>query len=61
VKDGTPGEVGTAIKRRIVAAQALYAIGAALCVVDNYVSIAFIVLVQLSIAIAERIRFPKRS
>src|SRR6201996_1074438 len=34
-----------AVERRIVVAQALYAVGACLCFVSNYLSIAFIVLV----------------
>jgi hypothetical protein len=45
-------EVRAAICRRIIIAQALYAFGAALCIVSTYVSIAFIVLVQLNYAIA---------
>jgi uncharacterized membrane protein len=43
------------IKRRIYVAQALYALGALLCVVDPLWSIGFIVLVQLNFAIAPRI------
>jgi uncharacterized membrane protein len=54
VKDNTPVEIGKAIERRIVVAQALYALGAALCVINTYVSIAFIVLVQLNFAVAPR-------
>lgn len=41
-------------------AQSLYALGAALCVVNTYWSIAFIVLVQLNYAVAPRIRPPFR-
>lgn len=41
-------------ERRIISAQALYAFGAALCVVNTYVSIAVIVVVQLQYAIAPR-------
>jgi hypothetical protein len=40
------------LKRRIVVAQSLYAFGALLCVFSTYWSIAFIVLVQLSVVIA---------
>ena len=43
-------------ERRIVGAQVLYGIGAALCVFGTFVSIGFIVLVQLNYAIAPRIR-----
>src|SRR5580692_2792924 len=47
VKDGLSFEVHEAIRRRIIGAQALYALGALLCVINPYVSIVFIVLVQL--------------
>jgi uncharacterized membrane protein len=51
----TPPEAVRAICRRIVVAQTLYAVGAALCVVSTYWSLGFIVLVQLNYAIAPRI------
>lgn len=54
VKDETPAEVRGAICRRVLIAQSLYAVGAALCVVSNYLSIGFIVLVQLNYAFAPR-------
>jgi uncharacterized membrane protein len=57
VKQGTPPEICKAVFRRIVGAQVLYAIGAALCVVNTYASIAFIVLVQINFAVAPRIRW----
>lgn len=44
------------VERRIVRAQALYAIGALMCVANTYWSIGFIVLVQLNYAIAPRLR-----
>jgi uncharacterized membrane protein len=56
VKDEVTVEMRSALERRIVIAQALYAFGALLCVVNTYVSIAVIVLVQLNYAIAPRIR-----
>ena len=43
------------IRRRVLTAQALYAIATALCVFNTYVSIALIVLIQLNYAIAPRI------
>jgi uncharacterized membrane protein len=46
-----------AVERRILVAQGLYAVGAALCVINTYVSIAFIVLVQLNFALAPRLPF----
>ncbi len=48
------------MKRRILVAQTLYAIGAALVVFGTGVSIAFIVLVQLNFAIAPRIPWLSR-
>lgn len=56
VKAGTPADVSTAIKRRIVVAQSLYALGALLSIINTYWSITFIVLVQLNFAVAPRIR-----
>jgi uncharacterized membrane protein len=44
-----------AVERRIVVAQALYAFGACLCVINPYVSIVFIVLVQLNFALGLRL------
>jgi hypothetical protein len=44
-----------AIRRRILVAQALYAIGAALAFVDTRLSIAWIVLVQLNFATGPRL------
>jgi uncharacterized membrane protein len=58
IKEDIAAEVQGAICRRILIAQSLYAFGAALCVVSNYLSIGFIVLVQLNYAIAPR--FGKR-
>jgi uncharacterized membrane protein len=61
VKDEMPREVPTAIKRRIVIGQGLYAFGALLCIVSTYLSIAFIVLVQLNYAVAPRFSRSSRS
>lgn len=55
IQGETPQEVHGAICRRILIAQGLYAFGALLCVFSNYVSIAFIVLIQLNYAIAPRV------
>ena len=55
MKDEVTAEMRSANERRIVIAQALYAFGALLCVINTYVSIAFIVLVQLNYAIAPKI------
>ena len=49
-----PAEIHPAVIRRIVIAQALYAAGAALCLLNTYYSIAAIVLVQVNYAIAPR-------
>lgn len=43
-----------AIQRRIVVAQALYAVGALLCVFSTLLSLGFIVLVQLNYALAPK-------
>ena len=55
VRDDIPAAVAAAIKRRIVIAQSLYGFGALLCLVSTYVSIGFIVLVQLNYVIAPRL------
>lgn len=57
LKKEATAEVGAALRRRIFVGQALYAAGAALCIISTYWSIAFLVLVQLNYAIAPRIRF----
>jgi uncharacterized membrane protein len=56
MKENMTAEICSALERRIVIAQALYAFGALLCVVSTYLSIAVIVLVQLNYVIAPRIR-----
>ncbi len=56
VKDEVPTEIVCAIERRILIGQSLYAFGALLCAFNTYLSIAFIVLVQLNYALALRIR-----
>lgn len=59
LKEGTTAEVGKAIERRILIGQALYALGALLCIVNTYWSIVFIVLVQLNYAVAPRFRWKR--
>ena len=49
------GDVSRAVKRRIVLAQTLYAIGALLGLVDVTLGIAFILLIQLNYAIGPRL------
>ena len=46
-----------AVERRILVAQGLYAFGACLCAINTYVSIVFIVLVQLNFALGLRLPF----
>lgn len=60
LKPDAPPEVQAVVKRRILVAQALYALGALLVVFGTGVSIAFIVLVQLNFAIAPRIPWLSR-
>jgi uncharacterized membrane protein len=55
VRDDAPPELGSAICRRIVYAQALYAVGAALGFVHIGLGIAFIILVQLNYVLALRL------
>jgi uncharacterized membrane protein len=55
LKPDAPAGVQALVKRRILVAQTLYAIGALLVVFGTAVSITFIVLVQLNFAIAPRI------
>ncbi len=57
IKEEISPEMRSAVMRRIIIAQALYAFGALLCIFNTYVSITFIVLVQLNYAIAPRIRW----
>jgi uncharacterized membrane protein len=54
VKADTPDEVRGSICRRILIAQSLYAGGAALCVINTWVSIGVIVAAQLNYALAPR-------
>jgi uncharacterized membrane protein len=58
--DEAPAGVGRAVRRRIVSYQIGYAVAAALCAVDPYLSIGLIVALQLNSAIAPRIRFLNR-
>ncbi len=60
VKEEMPLPARAAICRRILGGQALYAVGAALCFFNTYVSIGFIILVQLNFAFAPRIRWLSR-
>ncbi len=50
-----PGDIDRAIYARIVVAQLLYAVAAALCVVSTHLSIALIVLLQVNYALGLRI------
>jgi len=55
LRQDLPAGTSQAVVRRIAIAQALYALGAALCLFDNYASIGFIMLVQLNYAIAPKL------
>jgi uncharacterized membrane protein len=59
IKPDTPAAVSGSICRRILIAQSLYAAGAALCFINNWLSIAAIVLVQLDYALAPGFRSRK--
>jgi uncharacterized membrane protein len=56
LKSELPVEIACAIERRILIAQAFYAFGALLCVVNTYWSLACIIVVQLYYVIAPRLR-----
>ena len=58
LRENVSHERQCAVERRIVVAQALYAFGACLCSINTYVSIAFIVLVQLYFALASQSYVP---
>jgi len=60
VKSDTPVEIRNSICRRIMIAQSLYALGAALCLIDTWLSIAAIVVVQLNYAITPRAWWRKK-
>jgi uncharacterized membrane protein len=51
LKPDLPGDTTGHVERRILIAQALYALGAALCVFGTLYSIGFILLVQLNYAL----------
>lgn len=57
VRDDVAPEAWSSMRRRILIAQSLYALGAALCVFNTYWSIGFIFAVQLNYAIAPRWKF----
>jgi uncharacterized membrane protein len=54
VMEDAPPDLNRLVLGRIVVAQSLYAFGAALCLYSTYLSIAFIVVIQLHYAIAPR-------
>ena len=60
LKPGVAPGIGMAVRRRVVIAQALYALGAALCAYSTLASLGFIVLVQLNYAVAPRIGLLQR-
>ncbi len=55
LKPSLPDGAAAAVCRRILLAQALYAAGAALCVVSTTLSLTVIVLLQLNYAVAPRL------
>ena len=57
LRENVTHERQCAVERRIVVAQALYAFGACLCLINTYVSIGFIVLVQLYFALGLRLPY----
>ena len=55
IRDGVTPAMHAAVDQRIIIAQALYAVGALLCIVNTYLSIVVILLVQFNYVIAPRI------
>lgn len=49
-----PASLRHGVERRIIIAQSLYAIGAALCLINTYCSLGFIILVQLNYVFAPK-------
>ncbi len=56
MKDEITAELRTVHERRILIYQALYAVGALLCIINTYVSIIFILLLELNSVFAPRLR-----
>lgn len=55
VSPDMPPAMSAGVQRRIIIAQSLYAFGAALCVINTYCSLGFIILVQLNYVFAPKI------
>ena len=55
IREDAHGEISRAIRRRIVVAQSLYAVGAVVGLIDVTLGIALIILIQLNYAIAPRL------
>ena len=60
IKPGAPAGIESAVRGRVLIAQALYAIGAALCFINTYLSIGFMVVVQLNYVFAPRLGILRR-
>lgn len=54
-RDEMTVDLACAVERRIIYAQALYALGALLCAINTYWSLGFILLLQVNYAVAPRI------
>ena len=57
IREDAHGQISRAIRRRIVIAQSLYAVGAVVGLFDVTLGIALIILIQLNYAIAPRLPF----
>ncbi len=60
IEEEARARLADGVERRIITAQALYAIGAALCVISTFWSLGFILLVQLNYALAPRLPLLRR-
>ncbi|HKE37417.1 MAG TPA: TMEM175 family protein [Candidatus Baltobacteraceae bacterium] len=60
LKEDAPPAFYASVRNRIIFAQSLYAVGVALCVFNTYVSIVFIIVVQLAFIVGPRTRLLSR-
>jgi uncharacterized membrane protein len=60
LKEDAPAGIDVVVRGRIFIAQGLYALGMLLCFVNTYLSIAFIILVQLNYVLALRVGILRR-
>ena len=55
ISEGTTAEMRAALKRRIIVYQCLYALAALTCLINTYLAIGLLIVLQLNAVIAPRI------